>query len=268
MAEDLTPVTHDEADSAEEAFEPAPYQSRFQLVFGVLLGIGLAAVAAAVLFTASDSGRPQQEPTIAWSSWKPASDDALTAIREIADHIGQSYTLPSGNQLVAVRGGGLTAGGLPATVTLDRSVTADGSSPTLEDGAGVMYTLCGLGKNCSIKEGKPSIARHIVLRREALELSLYTFRYIKDVGQVVVMMPPPPGEKASQLMFFRRADVNSSLVRPLTATLPGRAPAINRLKNKERGFLDRLTGRNLFGFRIEPGPDATVFLILTPPPTG
>lgn len=267
MAEDLTPVDR-AADEADDEPQSPPYQSRFQLIFGVLLGIVIAAVAATVLFSTSDSRPRHESDTIEWSAWRPGSEDALTAVREIADHVGQRYTLPSGNQLVAVRGGGLALGGLPATVTLDRSATVDGSSPIIEDGPGVMYTLCGLGKNCSIKEGKPSIARHIVLRREALELALYTFRYIKDVGQVVVMMPPPPGEKASQLMFFRRADVNASLVRPLAATLPGPAPAINRLKKTERGFLDRLTGRNLFGFRIEPGPDATVFLILTPPPTG
>jgi hypothetical protein len=169
---------------------------------------------------------------------------------------------------VAVRGGDLTAAGLPTTVALDPAATTDGKATVFDQGQGIMYTLCGLGKNCAIKEGKPSIARHVVLRREGLELALYTFRYVKDVAKVVVMMPPPPGEKASQLLFFRRQDVNASLVRPLTATLPDRVPAINHLPKKQRTFLDELTGRNLFAFRFEPGQDGTVFMVLSPPPTG
>ncbi len=41
------------------------------------------------------------------------------------------------------------------------------------------YILCGLGANCSIKGGKASTARHALLRREALELALYTFKYVR-----------------------------------------------------------------------------------------
>ena len=49
------------------------------------------------------------------------------------------------------------------------------------NGNGLMYTLNGLGPKGSVRGGKPSEERHLLLRREALELALYTFRYINDV---------------------------------------------------------------------------------------
>ena len=45
----------------------------------------------------------------------------------------------------------------------------------------VLYNLNGLGPSGSIKGGKPSPERLKVLHREALELALYTFRYLPDV---------------------------------------------------------------------------------------
>jgi hypothetical protein len=132
------------------------------------------------------------------------------------------------------------------------------------DEKGVLFNLCGLGKDCSIKEGKPTVARSLVLRREALELALYTFRYIKNVDEVVVLLPPAPGASASQAMFYRRGELGASLSRPLRATLPGRPPAVNRLTKAEGNFLDRLTAPNLFKFTPREGQDAHVYLVLQP----
>ena len=58
------------------------------------------------------------------------------------------------------------------------------------DGNGLMYTLNGLGPKGSVRGGKPSEERHLLLRREALELALYTFRYVEDVDLVVALLPP------------------------------------------------------------------------------
>jgi hypothetical protein len=247
--------------AADAPAEAPPYQSRFQLIFGVLLGVGMAAVAATVLFLAVGKTTSTDEGTATWSSWRPNASDGLEAVSQIATHVGQRYTMPSGNQLVAVNGGALELGGFPVTVALQ----AQGKVAIL-NGKGVLYTLCGLGKYCSIKEGKPSVARHLVLRREALELALYTFRYIKNVDEVVVILPPAPGDKPSQAMFFRRSDVGASLDRPLRATLPGSPPNINRLspESAQGVFLARLTDANLFQYRPEQGGDARVYLVLQP----
>ena len=53
----------------------------------------------------------------------------------------------------------------------------------------LQYILCGLGQNCSIKGGTASEERHALLRREALELALYTFKYVDGVDSVSVFLP-------------------------------------------------------------------------------
>src|SRR5947209_5781330 len=55
----------------------------------------------------------------------------------------------------------------------------------------IAYNLCGVGStNCSIGVGTPSPDRLLLLRREALELALYTFKYISGTQNVVAILPP------------------------------------------------------------------------------
>ena len=67
---------------------------------------------------------------------------------------------------------------------------------TVIDDPGVLYRLDGLGPNGSILGGKASAARLKLVHREALELALYTFRYLPDVKQVVTLLPSPPPTKS------------------------------------------------------------------------
>ena len=110
------------------------------------------------------------------------------------------------------------------------------------EGKGLLYTLNGLGPKGSVRGGKPSSERHLLLRREALELAFYTFRYIDDVDLVVALLPPvtvtargsKPGKKgaaaprdrgeAGQALFFRPGDLKPQLEIPLGATMPPRDP--------------------------------------------
>jgi hypothetical protein len=132
------------------------------------------------------------------------------------------------------------------------------------NGDGVMYTLCGLGPKCSIDTGKPSAQRHLLLRREALELALYTFRYVDDVDYVVALLPPRKGQDATQAMFFRKGDVERELDRPLTRTLPAPPPTTETLNAADISTLESLTAKRLFQFKFEQGQDASVFLVLQP----
>jgi hypothetical protein len=260
MAEDLvkTPAEEDPDESLMPGDAP-PYQSRFQLLFGVLLGIGMAAVVAAVLAIAGGRKGAFTADQIAWAPWHPTTSDGQKALQQIADHVGGQYTLPSGDQLVGVRGGPLELAHLPVTIALENQ----GQVRILDNTNGVLFNLCGLGPNCSIKEGKPTVARSLVLRRESLELALYTFRYIKNIDQVVAILPPKKGDKPGFAMFYRRQDVGASLDRPLAATLPGQPPVPPHLTKIERNFLDNLTAPNLFQFTPQEGGDAHVYLVLT-----
>src|SRR5206468_5870629 len=128
----------------------------------------MAAVVASVIVLAGNGSSASDQSAIAWAPWQPSAKDGLQAVNQIADHVGRRYTLPSGHELVAVRGGPLELARLPVTIALEQQ----GDYKILDD-KGILYNLCGLGKNCSIKEGKPSVARHLALRRESLELALY-----------------------------------------------------------------------------------------------
>lgn len=264
MAEDLARTVPEDEPPRQPGEPPAraaepPYQSRFQLLFGVLLGVAMAAVVATVLVLAG--GKKAEDPgAVSWADWRPTASDGLEAVNQIAEHVGQRYTLPSGNQLVAVRGGPLELARLPVTIAIQ-----DQGGVKILDEKGVLYNLCGLGKNCSIKEGKPSVARSLVLRREALELALYTFRYIKNIDQVVVILPPKPGDKPSFAMFFHRDEVGSSLNRPLAATLPGKPPVPPDVPKLQQNFIERLTGDNLFAYTPQQGGDARIYLVLSRP---
>jgi hypothetical protein len=270
VAEDLTPqdtpehgqtiARRDESPGAVERYEPRtppPYAGRFRLVFAILGGIVGAAAAAVVLL----AGASDKSDTVSggWSYWHPTKD-GQGAFQQIADHVGTGYRLQDGKQLVAVTGGPLELANLPVTVAV-KPLTSGGNI-SLVEGNGVLYTLCGLGKKCAIASGKPTQVRHLLLRRESLELALYTFRYVRDVDLVVVFLPPPPGKDASQAMLYRAKDVKGELKRPLGATLPGPAPRPNSFPAGQAASINALTAPHLFKFTLEQGQNASVFLVL------
>lgn len=247
MAEDLTPP-EDPAEGVEvDDDEPPPYQARFQLVLGVLLGVGLAALAATGIFLATDREEPRSIP---WSAWQPTAKTGEVALAQIAEHVATKYDLPGGRQLVSVEGEPLNYLGLPMKVAVTGD---DGSIKRYERGA--LFKLDGGGKNGSISEGKPSTRRLLVLGRESLELALYTFRYVDNLDVVVAMLPPAPGDKPSRAMFFRREDLEPTLRNPLHVTLPNPPPKINKMPAGERAQLQHLTSANLYDYEIQPGVD-------------
>jgi hypothetical protein len=229
------------------------HETKFRFSYAILVGVGMAAVAAAVIFLVA--GKPPTPPQ--WSPWKPtASGDE--ALGQIANHIAPNYRLPTGEQLVAVEGGPLQIEGIPVRIVL-RTRTA--ASPL--DGKGALYSLCGLGKNCSITLGKPSIERTLLMQREAYELALYTFRYVGDVKQVVVLLPPAPGKTPTQAMFFKKSDLETALARPLRFTLSGKPPSITSLRTgPARDFINKTTGRDVYNFDVVQAQDASVLLEL------
>jgi hypothetical protein len=258
---ELEPTRPAELEQAHSK-ELAPYtpqathghETKFRMTYAVLVGLGLAAIAAAVIFVIA--GRPPTPPP--WSTWKP-TEGGDQALGQIAEHIAPTYRLPTGEQLVAVDGGPAEVAGLPVKIVLLRTP----KDFALAQGKSAMFSLCGLGKFCSIKAGKPSHARELLLQREALELALYTFRYVGDVNQVVVILPPPPKEKPSHAMFFSRDQVKPALAQPLRATLAGRPPSINSLRSgPARNFIERATQKQIYNYDLTQAPDASVLLEL------
>jgi hypothetical protein len=196
--------------------------------------------------------RPEPPPPPPWSSWRPGAEGVESRVLEIADHVGRSYKLPSGDQMAAVKVGGpggdsLRAIGIPLKAqpqSLSDFQRYDGNET-------VIYVLCGGGQGCKIDQGKPTKARGAVLRREALELALYTFQYAKPKENVLVFFPPGPGEKKlSSTLFFHRADLESRLDDPLRKTLPRATPPLpGKLVGPELSTVDKLTGPRLYLYR-------------------
>jgi hypothetical protein len=238
-----------------------PHAPRFQFLLGMLIALGVAAVALVGALIINNKNSP---PGIAWSAWHPSSSGGNPA-QQIADHVGPEYKLPSGHELVAVTGGPLEVAGLPMTVAL-RSDPNNGGNISLVSGTGVLYRLCGLASRCAIDEGKASVARHVLLQREALELALYTFRYVSNVNQVVVFLPPPPGKSPSQALFFRPSDLTQSLNHPLDDTLTPSTPSTTSVATSfDTPIVDRLTTPTLYSFSLtQSNQDASVFLVLSP----
>ena len=259
---ELEPTTGSRELEQTHSKELAPYtprishghETKFRMIYAVLAGVGLAAVAAAVIFLAA--GKPPKPPE--WSTWKPTAsgDDALT---QIASHIAPAYRQPGGQQLVAVEGGPAQVAGLPVKIVLLRTP----NDFALAQGKSAVFSLCGLGKFCSIKSGKPSHERTLLLQRESLELALYSFRYVGDVKQVVVILPPAPKRKPSQAMFFSRADMKPQLDQPLRATLPAKPPSIPSLRDGPiKDFLEKVTGSQVYNYDLTQAQDASVLLEL------
>jgi hypothetical protein len=188
--------------------------------------------------------RPGPAPPPPWSSWRPAASSPRSQVLEIADHVGSRYLLPSGDPLTAVKIGGPEAGKNVRAII----VPTKSNPQTLADfnvydkDKSVVYVLCGLGRNCAIAEADPSTARGTVLRREALELALYTFEYVKSLDNVLVFVPPAQGQKRlTSSLFFHRGDLSSNLTHPLRATLPDRPPLPGHIAASEKQTVDELT---------------------------
>jgi hypothetical protein len=167
---------------------PSEFRNRFGFLLGALGGVFIAAALALVVVVSTSGGGNGAgeglEPN--WSAWQPSDASLEGGAAQIAAKVGAEYRKPDGKQLALV-----TARALDANVAL----RSDSGAISLIDDPGVLYKMDGLGPNGSILGGKPSQARLKIVHREALELALYTFRYLPEVQQVVTLLPPPPPSK-------------------------------------------------------------------------
>jgi hypothetical protein len=248
---------------------PQRNSRRFLLAY-VLLGTILGGAAAGFgLLLTTGPGQGDDQSTGGWSDWRPTARGEA-GVDQIANFVASRYRLPSGKQLVAVVADQpLVQSQVPvSTVAIEQArKDAQGESDYVlhDTGGDYMYVMCGLGQNCAIREGPASVERHRLLRREALELALYTFRYVDGVDSIIAFLPPPRGEQPTSLLYFRKRDFRDHLDRPLSETLPGeRPPKMDAIPESERRLIDQLTTKNLFKYEFQQGPDASAILVLTP----
>jgi hypothetical protein len=167
--------------------------------------------------------------------------------------------------------------------------SAGSSQVSLLNGNTIAYQLCGIGgKNCAIGVGRPSVDRTLLLRREALELALYTFKYIAGTKYVVAILPPgkpapttstlsktPPTSDAPATVkpvdiavLFARAAVAPLLAQPLSDTLPEQQPptVAEMPTAPEAQLVSEITARGLFSEQLQQAQDGSGLIVLQPLP--
>jgi hypothetical protein len=277
----------------------SPHAHRFRTATALLTGFGIGALLIAVVVAVS--GGSQGKPSEAWSSWAP-TDGGTQGAREIADYVAPLYRLSPVDQLSVVtvvnlestaqataaaqaeaNGTSSSSSGLQVAVRTNSS----SSAVSLLGGDTIAYNLCGIGgKNCAIGVGSPSSNRLLLLRREALELALYTFKYVSGVDNVVAILPPGHTQLTSTLskklptsnsqssksvdiaVLFVKPELQPLLNHPLSATLPEQfPPSVSQIaKAPEAGLVDQITAHGLFSERLQQAQDGSNLIVLNPLP--
>jgi hypothetical protein len=283
-------------------WERSPHAPRFRVAIVVLSGLALSAVVAAVAIGShgrgSSSASAQQ-----WSLWKP-TDSGNQGAREIADYLAPSYRISAANQLDVItvvnlesqaaqqaaaqaQANGTTASaqsGLQVAVRPSLS----SSQVRLLGGNTIAYNLCGIGaKNCAIGTGKASSDRLLLLRREALELALYTFKYLSGTDNVLAVLPPGHTQTTNRLskqlptsdassstkpvtiaVLFQRQELAPLLDHPLDLILPEQEPptVAEIAKAPEADLVAQATARGLFSEQLQQAQDGSSLMVLAPLP--
>jgi hypothetical protein len=264
----------------------SPHSRKFLLAITALVAMAVAALAVALVLLAN-GGTPG--PAAAWSPWKPP-DSGVAGEREIANELSPFYRASPASQLVVVtvqNVSGSNSGSSTGSSGGTELALRDPTTGTLSavSGNSAVYNLCGLGPNCVVSGGPASAARLLLLRREALELSLYTFKYIGGVSTVVAILPPghtttsctglcatphvPTTTKLVNLaVVFQRQGVQHFLDRPLRLTLPEELPpTVTQMPNApEAELVSVVTSQALFQQQLIQAQDGTNVLVLNQVP--
>jgi hypothetical protein len=278
----------------------SPHAHKFRAATATLVGVAIGAVVIALAVLVSGSGGAAQ--SAAWSSWSPP-DGGVQGAREIADHLAPFYRISPVDQLDVVTVANLSnrstaASGTSASTAgsgggLQVAVRADPASSAVSmiGGNTIAYNLCGIGTaNCAIGVGTPTADRLLLLRREALELALYTFRYLNGTENVVAILPPGHTVQASTLtptppsagaktpakpvdiaLLFLRDELKPWLTQPLSETFPEQfPPTVPELaswkQTTEAALVEQVTARGLFSEHLVQAQDGSSLIVLDPLP--
>ena len=258
----------------------SPHSRKFRAAVMVLIAAAVASLAAAVVL--STGGKSKSTAAAFWSEFQP-TDTGLTGAQEIADYVSPLYRASSAYQLAVVTTVNLNDPANPLAVVIPSG--SSGGLQVLSPSSTIAYNLCGIGtKDCAIGVGTPSSNRLLLLRREALELALYTFKYIPSAQTVVAILPPghqtqgctglcpqpqttPATKPVDLALAFERRDLQPLLDRPLAETLPSPPPSVSAMANApEAELVSLITGHGLFTEQVEQAQDGSNLIVLNPLP--
>jgi hypothetical protein len=214
------------------------YARRFGLVYFLLAVV--VGIAAGTTINLVGGGGPDRSP---WSGWRPSAPPDLRP-KEIANRVGAAYRLDNGRRLVDVVTGDPFESVITEIATPAVGTGFGRETPVYDPSRTRMFVLCGAGKNCSVP-GTPSVARTLLLHREALELALYTFKYV-DTDSVVEFLPGTQSARPNLAFFFQRKELEPFLSQPLRSTLP------RTVQPSSAERVDRLALSHLYRFQLQP----------------
>jgi hypothetical protein len=243
------------------------YTGRFAVTYA-FLGIVLVGAIAGLVVLAFNPGHKASAP---WSTWKPTSGSTANVTSQIADHLAAHYKLnKAGAQLVAIVPGPpqVTSGTHKVAIShvaVRKAPQSNTGVKISSSGSDWTYQLCGLGASCSISSGHATETRGRLVRREALEMALYTFKYAPAVNSVIAFMPPPPGQTTTTLLYLQKSNYAKELSQPLTKTLPLKSPPLpTQADTKEAATIDKLTLPAVYAYSLQALQDNSALLVLDP----
>ncbi len=242
------------------------WSRRFTLGYVVLgvLAVGAFALLGAMIVRANEDGGPPWSP-----NFEPAGS-GLDRAASIAGYVAARYRLADGNQLVAAHPG------IPSYVVGNEDVPAAGFAikrpamtggdqyQVMEADKTVQYVLCGLGEGCAIATGDPTPERERLVRREALELALYTFKYVDGVDRVATFLPPRAGSPPTWMLLFQRDDFGDELHQPVAQTLPDAVPPAEAIPADQIATIDGLTNPQRYRFEVQNLQNGQPIFVLEP----
>lgn len=204
-------------------------------------------------------------------------DSGFQRAREIAAQVGRQYRGANGEQIVALTASPGEVSGLPLQYIAlrhgrNRPLT-QGDVTIVDPGETALYSFCGLGgqQNCALP-GQPSADRLLLMRREAVELSLYTFKLMPEIQTVVSLLPPVTRSQGqapvTYAIWFQRGErmVQDAMSQPMTKLLPERGPfAEGDLTPGETETITRMTETRVFTGNFEQLQTQGVILNLEQP---
>ncbi|MDQ6820176.1 MAG: hypothetical protein M3076_07540 [Actinomycetota bacterium] len=260
----------------------SPHSRKFAFATAMLAGIAVAALAVSIIVLLGPSRSSSSSPT--WSLWRPP-DGGLAGEQEIAAQVAPFYRSSPAAQLAVVTVQNIasaTSGTTSSTQLAVRNPTSGAVAAV--SGNSAVYNLCGLGPNCTITPGPPSHARLLLLQREAIELALYTFKYVDSVQNVVVTLPPGRAtvtctglcssthstttKSVDLSVVFSRASLARFTSRPLNQTLPELLPpTVAQIQSApEAELVNVIASQALFQQQLVQAQNGSTVVILSPVP--
>ena len=199
-----------------------------------------------------------------WSSYKPKGGDVFSKAQNMADHVAPAYKY-NGEPIAVVQ----------AQPLLYQDAVVDGIAFTRQpfrkigspfkqfepSGSTVAYVFCGSAPRC----GLPSAGAQDtvpMLRRETLELALYTFKYTPSVESIVGLLPPSGKHELRDLPQAAELREGALEASRRDASRSTRCSRYQQLSPVEKATVDRLTMKNTYQSQFSQGANGRTLLVL------